>query len=116
MLLKNLKKKTVPELLGKDRTTTQSEFRPRVSPSQKLLEGEGTCTSSLIYSDINPMLEDAISAAQNKQNNKTAYTLSRAPRDALKEIDVDFVSGNHPHWMYNEYETKHIIIDDWGKE
>ncbi len=86
-LLKNLKKKTVPELLGKDRTTTQSEFRPRVSPSQKLLEGEGTCTSSLIYSDINPMLEDAISAAQNKQNNKTAYTLSRAPRDALKEIE-----------------------------
>jgi hypothetical protein len=36
--------------------------------------------------------------------------------DALKEIGVDFVSGNHPHWMYNEYETKHIIIDDWGKE
>jgi hypothetical protein len=32
--------------------------------------------------------------------------------DALEEIEVDFVSGNHPHWMYNEHEIKHIIIND----
>jgi len=30
-------------------------------------------------------------------------------RDSLEEIDVEFVEGNHPHWMYN---VDDIIIPD----
>jgi hypothetical protein len=35
--------------------------------------------------------------------------------DALEEVDYDFVKGNHPHWLWNEYEEKHIIINEWSK-
>jgi hypothetical protein len=30
----------------------------------------------------------------------------------FEEIDVDFVRGNHPHWMYNVAEEKYIIINE----
>ena len=34
--------------------------------------------------------------------------------DAFEEVHFDFVKGNHPHWHYNEYEEKHIIINEWN--
>lgn len=32
--------------------------------------------------------------------------------DAIEEIDVEFIEGNSPHWMYNKDEIKYIDIPD----